>query len=66
MKLYIARSKEVNPLINAMREDRFEAALKEAEAVDELVATLNVEKLEKSYPLLGVPFTMKEHIGVQG
>jgi len=64
---YIERIKTVNPVLNAVTEDRFEAALKEAEAAD-LIAdrTLDDNELESKYPLLGVPFTVKEVIGMEG
>lgn len=67
VKAYIERIKEVNGILNAMNEDRFDAALKEAEAADELAdASLDVSELEEKYPLLGVPFTVKEVVGVAG
>lgn len=66
VRAYIERCNEVNPMINAIVEDRFDAALEEAKLVDELIATKgkSLEQMEKETPLLGVPFTVKESIGV--
>lgn len=63
---YIERIKEVNPLINALVEDRFEAALVEAQEADQLVRKLSEDELKEKYPLLGVPFTVKEPCGLKG
>lgn len=68
VRAYIERCNEVNPLINAIVEDRFDAALEDARKVDEIVAskTVSLEDMERDTPLLGVPFTVKESIGVEG
>ncbi|XP_033230856.1 fatty-acid amide hydrolase 2-A isoform X2 [Belonocnema kinseyi] len=65
---YIARCREVNPILNAIVEDRFEIALMEARQIDNFLKTdkKTVEELEKNVPLLGVPVTVKESIGVEG
>lgn len=65
---YIERCKEVNPLLNAIVENRFEAALEEARAVDDLIQSgkKTIEELEEETPLLGIPITVKESIGVKG
>lgn len=65
---YIKRIEEVNPIINAVVEKRFNLALQEAELVDELLSNGSVdkEKLAKEKPLLGVPLTVKESIAVKG
>uniref|UniRef100_A0A336M3E8 CSON011385 protein n=1 Tax=Culicoides sonorensis TaxID=179676 RepID=A0A336M3E8_CULSO len=49
---YIARIQEVNPYINAVVEDRFEAALEEARKIDEEISkgTKTVEEIEKETP----------------
>ncbi|XP_075742908.1 fatty-acid amide hydrolase 2-A [Rhipicephalus microplus] len=65
---YIRRIREVQPVINAVVEKRFEEALKDAEEVDRLVAS---ETMSSSYmsikkPLLGLPFTVKNSIAVKG
>lgn len=68
MEAYIARAKEVNPFINAYVDERFAKALEDAQAVDEMIETVNTaeETLAIKLPLLGVPFTCKEMIGVKG
>ncbi|XP_018568279.1 fatty-acid amide hydrolase 2-A isoform X1 [Anoplophora glabripennis] len=65
---YIDRIKQVNPIINAVVEDRFQQALKEAKTVDDYLTkcALNEEDLEKIKPLLGVPVTIKESCSLQG
>lgn len=65
---YIERCKEVNPLLNAIVENRFEAALEEARAVDDLIQSgkKTIQELEEETPLLGIPITVKESIGVKG
>ncbi|KAL4706613.1 hypothetical protein ACJJTC_009025 [Scirpophaga incertulas] len=65
---YIERCKEVNPYLNAIVEPRYEAALREARAIDKMIAstTQTTEDLAKEYPLLGIPFTVKESIAVEG
>ncbi|KAI4457696.1 fatty-acid amide hydrolase [Holotrichia oblita] len=65
---YIKRIKEVNPIINAVVEDRFTEALAEAKKVDEYLNRYNAANLdlENVKPLLGVPITVKESIAVKG
>ncbi|XP_065157035.1 LOW QUALITY PROTEIN: fatty-acid amide hydrolase 2-like [Atheta coriaria] len=65
---YIERIKEVNPILNAVVEDRFEDALQDAKAVDEYLNKTIIDpvQLEKTQPLLGVPITIKESCGVKG
>lgn len=53
-------------MINAMVDSRFEDAIKDANAVDKVVNELSEAELEQKYPLLGVPFTVKEPCGVEG
>ncbi|KAK9884492.1 hypothetical protein WA026_007334 [Henosepilachna vigintioctopunctata] len=68
VKAYIKRIKEVNHLLNAVVEDRFEEALKEAESIDIFLehTPLKEEELEDSKPLLGVPVTIKECCSISG
>ncbi|XP_054714204.1 fatty-acid amide hydrolase 2-B-like [Uloborus diversus] len=68
MKAYISRVKEVEPLINSCVDQRFEDALKEAQEADRLIASgsKTEEELARELPLLGVPFSCKEAIGVKG
>ncbi|CAH1134605.1 unnamed protein product [Ceutorhynchus assimilis] len=70
VEAYICRIKEVNPLLNAVIEDRFAEALEDAKKVDELVSRKdfleNEEAVAKEYPLLGVPITIKGSLAVKG
>lgn len=65
---YISRIREVNPVINAVVEDRFTQAVEDAEHVDAFISssTLTEEELELKFPLLGIPITVKESIAVCG
>jgi fatty acid amide hydrolase 2 len=58
----------VNPYINAVVEDRYGDALREAQEVDTFTASRikTEEEIEKETPLLGVPITVKESCGVKG
>lgn len=68
VQAYIDRISEVQPVLNAVVERRFEDALREAAKADDLVRarTKTPEELAKEFPLLGVPFTVKNSIGVKG
>nr|XP_040137531.1 fatty-acid amide hydrolase 2 isoform X2 [Ictidomys tridecemlineatus] len=68
VQAYINRIKDVNPMINGIVKYRFEAAKKEAYAVDQrLSEKLEDEStLEKEWPFLGVPLTVKEAFQLQG
>lgn len=68
MEAYIERCKQVNPLINAIVQDRFEEALREAREVDQIIAMgiNSIEEMEEHTPLLGIPVTVKESIAVKG
>ena len=68
MRAYIDRIIEVNGLINAVVDSRYADALKEACLVDQLVrtGTLSESQLAEDFPLLGVPFTAKEALLIQG
>jgi len=55
---HIARIEAVNPVINAVVAQRFDAARAEAEHIDE-------QREHPAQPLLGVPFTVKEMIEVE-
>ncbi|KAI5636580.1 amidase domain-containing protein [Phthorimaea operculella] len=60
MQAVILRIKQVNPIINAVAEERFAKALDEARKVDmRIEAGLPDEEFNKK-PFLGVPFTTKE------
>ncbi|XP_045921737.1 fatty-acid amide hydrolase 2-B [Micropterus dolomieu] len=68
VQAYIDRIQEVNPLLNAVVKDRFDAALQEAAQVDKLIEeeTGGEEVLEDRLPLLGVPLSVKECFALQG
>ncbi|XP_022908985.2 fatty-acid amide hydrolase 2-like isoform X1 [Onthophagus taurus] len=65
---YINRIIEVNKVLNAVVDERFQEALEEARIIDEWLNTnaLNVEEIEKRFPLLGIPVTVKEACKVKG
>lgn len=65
---YISRTQEVNPYLNVIVGNRFDAALKEAREVDRILASDNIpEKYsERNAPFLGVPMTTKEAISIEG
>lgn len=52
--------------MNAVIEDRFEAALEDARNADILITQLSIDEIKAKHPLLGVPFTVKEAAGVKG
>ena len=58
---YIDHIRKTNPLINAVVEDRFELALKEAIACDK-----ETNPHLKNKPLFGVPISIKESFDVKG
>lgn len=61
--------REVNSLINAVVDERYEAALEEARRCDRILSTLSQPALNQisiDQPLLGVPFSTKEGIAVCG
>lgn len=64
---YIERCKEVNGLINAIVEDRYSDAIKEAKVVDAMIEELtDLEKIRTKLPFYGVPFTTKESNRAKG
>lgn len=65
---YIDRCKEVNPLVNAIVDERFDLALEEAKQVDRMIREniKSVEQMEAETPILGLPITVKESIAVKG
>lgn len=61
VKTYIARIKQVNPVINAVVDERFEEAVLEARNIDKYIDShKNPKQFEKTKPLLGVPISIKE------
>lgn len=70
IRSYVERVQQVNPLINAVVEDRFEAAIQDAKQADLDVETAyqhgTLNELAVQKPLLGVPLTVKESCCVKG
>ncbi|XP_065372518.1 fatty-acid amide hydrolase 2-A [Calliphora vicina] len=70
VEVYIGRIKEVNACLNAVVQDRFEEAIKEAQHADSLMSKADSDikllLLFQRYPLLGIPFTVKESCGLKG
>ncbi|CAK1550379.1 unnamed protein product [Leptosia nina] len=65
VRAVIERIKQVNPILNAVVAERYEAALEEAREVDRRIdAGLSEEMANK--PFLGVPFTTKESQAMKG
>ena len=68
VRAYIDRIKQINPLINAVVDERFDAAVAESQSIDQQLQSLSPsqdsEILHK--PLLGIPFTCKDSIAVKG
>lgn len=63
---YIKRLQVVGPLLNAVVEERFVEAINDAKKADIIVAETSPIYVITNYPLLGVPFTVKESIAVKG
>ncbi|XP_067132061.1 fatty-acid amide hydrolase 2-B-like [Centruroides vittatus] len=65
---YIARIKEIQPILNVIVESRFENALEDARKVDQMLASreFSEEELQRRFPFLGVPFSCKESLAVKG
>uniref|UniRef100_A0A0C9RJ59 FAAH2_2 protein n=1 Tax=Fopius arisanus TaxID=64838 RepID=A0A0C9RJ59_9HYME len=65
---YIERIKEVNPFINAVVDERYEDAIKDARNCDKILENgeISIDKITRTKPLFGVPFTVKESCGVKG
>lgn len=66
IKVFIERIRQVNPIINSVLDERFDDALQEARKADKMVQGMSLMYLAKNYPFLGVPFTVKEAIGLKG
>ncbi|XP_072945029.1 fatty-acid amide hydrolase 2-like [Epargyreus clarus] len=65
VRAVIERIKEVNPAINAIVAERYEAALEEAKEIDKAIEAGLSDELAKK-PFLGVPFTTKESQAIKG
>ncbi|XP_071039394.1 fatty-acid amide hydrolase 2-like [Parasteatoda tepidariorum] len=68
IRSYYKRAQEVQPLINAITDARYEGALKEAIQIDQFLEKVakTPEEIKKDTPLLGVPFSCKEVLGIEG
>nr|XP_027226722.1 fatty-acid amide hydrolase 2-like [Penaeus vannamei] len=69
VKAHVDRIGAVNPVLNAVVDDRFRQALAEAREVDRALDSCSPEEKERlaaSKPFLGVPFTTKENVRVKG
>jgi fatty acid amide hydrolase 2 len=64
VEAHVERLRAVQPRINALAADRFDAALEEADAADRRVA--EAPEPDELPPLLGVPCTVKESIQLAG
>ncbi len=64
----IDQIRAVNPLLNAVVAERFEAALTTARMIDKVLDSGNIPEnySELNAPLLGLPFTAKEAFGIVG
>ena len=63
VEVHIARTKEVNPKLNALVVDRFAQACTEADAADALYDAADHTTLP---PLLGIPCSIKEFVALKG
>ncbi|CAL1275220.1 unnamed protein product [Larinioides sclopetarius] len=68
MQAYIQRSQLIHGYINAVTDQRYVEALQDAVAVDRFLERggKTEEQIARETPLLGVPFTCKEVLGVKG
>ncbi|XP_023721734.1 fatty-acid amide hydrolase 2 [Cryptotermes secundus] len=68
VKAFISRIRDVNPLLNCMMDNRFEAAILDARYVDRVVQTgaKSEQQMAKETPFFGVPLSVKESIAVKG
>ncbi|GFR30919.1 fatty-acid amide hydrolase 2-A [Trichonephila clavata] len=68
MRAYVKRSQLVNPYINAVTDSRYVDALQDAIAVDRFLESgeKTEDQIAEKTPLLGVPFTCKEVLGIKG
>lgn len=65
---HIQHIKKVNPILNAVIDNRFAEAIFEAKIYDEQLANgkFDIKTLEKEKPLYGIPVTIKECCAVKG
>ncbi|XP_014294804.1 fatty-acid amide hydrolase 2 [Halyomorpha halys] len=65
---HVNRIKEINKLLNAVVDERFNDAIEDAKVVDKFLAEtdLTPEEINIKKPFLGVPFTSKESTKAKG
>ena len=69
VRVFIERTKELTPIINAVIVTRFDEAIEDARKIDKLLESgkdLPEEYSEDKAPFLGVPFTAKEAFAITG
>lgn len=68
VKAMIARIAQVNTVLNAVVDERYEQALEEARAADKVIESgeWTLEQLQRARPFHGVPFTTKDSTAVKG
>ncbi|XP_042907641.2 fatty-acid amide hydrolase 2-A [Parasteatoda tepidariorum] len=68
VRAYVNRAKTVQLYTNAVTDARYEEAIEDAIKIDRFLerGEKTPEQIEKDTPLLGVPFTCKEVIGIKG
>lgn len=68
VKAFIERIGEVNSILNAVVDNRFQEAIRDAEEVDRLLDSkaISVAEARSKKPFLGVPFTTKESTSCKG
>ena len=68
VRTFIGRIVEVNSGINAVVNERFELAINEAKKCDQIIRSgeYTEEELAQKFPLLGVPFTIKDSYCIKG
>ncbi|KAG5679613.1 hypothetical protein PVAND_009173 [Polypedilum vanderplanki] len=62
IRAYIKRIREVEPFLNAVVENRFDEAIKDAQRADKIIAETSLFYIIQNYPLLGLPFTVTPKI----
>lgn len=65
---FINRIQQVNKILNAVVDDRFESALEDARQADLFILNSGKtqQQLAEELPFLGVPFTVKDCISIKG
>lgn len=68
VRAFINRARLVQIYLNAIIDERYDDAIRDAQAIDEFLktTTLTQEELAEQKPFLGLPFTAKDSIQVAG